>query len=114
MASALYSQEFGFGLDLSVEQLAKVNRRRQIKNMETKRLQFTYQGVLTEKILSRHNLFIILSMEKAGRDIGAKTIWCCSLQTVPTFSRFSINNLRLSVSWINPAGTIRKEPFLKS
>jgi hypothetical protein len=108
MVSALCLREFGFGIDLTVEQIAKVNERRQMKNMETKRLQFTYWGVPTKRIWYHRHLFAISSMKKERMDIGATTIWCCSLKTVPTFSRFSINNLTSCMNWITPAGMIKK------
>jgi len=82
MISAFQSREFGFGLEISKEDMARVNALRKDQVYKDEAAAKAKHGDSKKKHLLIHRLSITLSMVQTVKDIGFMSTWCSSWKTI--------------------------------
>ncbi len=84
MISAFQCREFGFGLQISKEDMARVNAFRKEQVYKDEAAAKAKRGDTKKKLLPIHHSSIILSMVQMVKNIGFMSTWCSSWKTVQT------------------------------
>jgi hypothetical protein len=78
MISAFQSREFGFGLEISDEDLKRVNEWRRGQHYLDESAAKAKQGTSEKKAYLQAHLFLSLNMVPATKGTGAMSTWCSS------------------------------------
>jgi len=78
MISAFQSREFGFGLEISDEDLKRVNEWRRGQHYLDELAAKAKRGTSEKKAYLQAHLFLSLNMVPATKGTGAMSTWCSS------------------------------------